>query len=142
MRHRYLVQTCGASRGRHAGAFSETTCPVFGAIAVNNTMIELSRGQRGFMAVEDEGSVAPIVEFATLSDDGPTGTYRSADGPVPWWTSETTAGDLLTAKTAAQALAHEPAPLRLSGCLIATRHKPWCRISLPLFARGGRQHSC
>jgi NAD(P)-dependent dehydrogenase (short-subunit alcohol dehydrogenase family) len=39
---------------------------------------------RGLMKVEDEGSVAAIVRLATLPDDGPTGEFHSAAGPVPW----------------------------------------------------------
>jgi NAD(P)-dependent dehydrogenase (short-subunit alcohol dehydrogenase family) len=39
-------------------------------------------GSRGTQTVT-EGSDA-IVHLATLDDDGPTGTYVSRDGAVPW----------------------------------------------------------
>jgi NAD(P)-dependent dehydrogenase (short-subunit alcohol dehydrogenase family) len=39
---------------------------------------------QGQLAVEDEASVAVVIELATLPDEGPTGEFRSSDGPVPW----------------------------------------------------------
>ncbi|UUT34995.1 hypothetical protein [Microbacterium elymi] len=38
-------------------------------------------GIRGVTAAE---AASVIVDLATLEDDGPTGTYRSAGGTVPW----------------------------------------------------------
>lgn len=39
---------------------------------------------RGTLKLADEGSVAAIVNLATLPDDGPSGAFLSVDGPVPW----------------------------------------------------------
>ena len=38
--------------------------------------------RRGVLSPE-EGAI-PIVRAALLGDDGPTGTFSGADGPLPW----------------------------------------------------------
>jgi len=39
---------------------------------------------QGMMKLSDEGSVAVIVQLATLPDDGPSGVFLSTEGGVPW----------------------------------------------------------
>jgi len=39
---------------------------------------------RGTLQLEDEASVSAIVEMALVPDDGPTGAFFAAEGPVDW----------------------------------------------------------
>ena len=39
---------------------------------------------RGFLQLEDGPSVSAIIDVATIPNDGPTGMFFDADGPVGW----------------------------------------------------------